>query len=48
MKPHRIGYSKADNLFYVALRATDTEPEKIVATRPLPDPLFLEFDLLED
>ena len=48
MKPHRIGYNKSTNLFYVALRATDTEPEKVVATSKSPDRLFELFDLLED
>ncbi|MFM6007256.1 MAG: hypothetical protein ACKPB7_29035 [Sphaerospermopsis kisseleviana] len=48
MKPHRIGYSKADNLFYVARRATDTEPEIIEATSEHADTLFKLFDLLED
>lgn len=48
MKPHRIGYDKINNLFYVARRATDIEPEIIVATSELPDKLFEEFDLLEE
>ena len=48
MKVHRIGYNKSTNLFYVARRATDTEPEKVVATSRLPDRLFEFFDLLED
>ena len=48
MKIHRIGYNNYTNLFYVALRATDTESEKVVATSELPDKLFEDFDLLED
>ncbi len=47
MKPHRIDYNKQTNLFYVARRATDTEPEKVVATSQQPDRLFEFFDLLD-
>ena len=48
MKPHRIGYNKSTNQFYVARRATDTEPEKVVATSKTSDRLFEFFDLLEE
>ena len=47
IKPHRIGYNKTTNLFYVARRATETDPEIVIATDEFPDRLFKLFDLLE-
>jgi|LakMenE18May11ns_1017448.scaffolds.fasta_scaffold9361756_2 hypothetical protein len=48
MKPHRIGFDLISNQFYVARRATETEPEKIESKSDRADDLFEQFDLLED